>query len=92
MGLDINSRDNRNSTPLHWACYSKSEISLSYLLAWIEEIDTQDAEGLTPLHLAVKKSEDLQSTRPIRALLIKGASREVRDKLDRRPIDLLDEI
>ena len=30
-GMDILSRDHRNSTPLHWACYSKSEIALCYL-------------------------------------------------------------
>ena len=34
-GMDIRSKDNRNSTPLHWACYSKSEIALCYLLSWV---------------------------------------------------------
>lgn len=33
MGVDINVRDNRLSTPLHWACYSRSEVALNYLLA-----------------------------------------------------------
>jgi palmitoyltransferase len=33
-GMDLRSRDNRNSTPLHWACYSNSEIALCYLLSW----------------------------------------------------------
>lgn len=33
LGMDINIRDNRLSTPLHWACYSRSEVSLNYLLA-----------------------------------------------------------
>lgn len=32
--VDINKKDKRGSTPLHWACYSNSEIALSYLLAW----------------------------------------------------------
>ena len=32
-GLDINSTDKRGSTPLHWACYSKSEFALCYVLA-----------------------------------------------------------
>ncbi len=31
---DLNLQDLRGSTPLHWACYSNSEIALSYLLAW----------------------------------------------------------
>jgi palmitoyltransferase len=32
-GMNINDVDNRGSSPLHWACYSKSEFALSYLLA-----------------------------------------------------------
>lgn len=91
-GIDLHSRDYRQSTPMHWACYSKCEIALSYLLAWVEDIDVKDGEGLTPLHLAVKKSEELRSTRPVRALLIRGADRDQRDKHNRRPIDLVEDI
>ena len=43
---------------------------------------------MTPLHLAVKSVETLKNTRPVRALLIKGAPRDVTDNLDRKPIDL----
>jgi ankyrin repeat protein len=39
LGMDINVRDNRQSTPLHWACYSKSEIALNYLLAMNPDIN-----------------------------------------------------
>ena len=79
-GMNIRSGDNRGSTPLHWACYSKSEIALCYLLAWLTSLEDQDVDGFTPLHLAVKSVESLKSTRPVRALLIRGASREARDK------------
>jgi len=34
LGMDLNKQDNRGSTPLHWACYSESEVALSYLVAW----------------------------------------------------------
>lgn len=57
-GLDLHSRDDRESTPLHWATYSKSEIALCYLLAWLDgNFEDQDVEGYTPLHLAVKSVE-----------------------------------
>lgn len=39
IGLDLRSRDNRGSTPMHWACYSKSEIALVYLLSWVPFLD-----------------------------------------------------
>ena len=91
LGLDVNSKDNRGSTPLHWACFSKSEIAISYLLSWEIRIDEADQRGLTPLHLAVKAVNDLNTTRPVRALLICGASRKSQDKIGRKPIDMIDE-
>ena len=39
QGLDLRSKDQRDSTPLHWACYSKSEVALVYLLAWVKHYD-----------------------------------------------------
>jgi Ankyrin repeats (3 copies) len=89
-GVDIRSRDNRGSTPMHWACYSKSEVALLYLLAWVrpQQLDDKDCDGYTPLHLAVKSVESLKSTRPVRALLIKGAPRDAVDNQERTPIDL----
>jgi hypothetical protein len=38
----------------------------------------------------VKSVEILRSVRPVRSLLIRGASRESKDKSGRRPIDLAD--
>jgi len=40
----------------------------------------------------VKAVNDLNTTRPVRALLINGASRKVEDKIKRKPIDLIDEV
>ncbi len=55
-------------------------------------MDDKDTEGYSPLHLAVKSVDSLKSTRPVRSLLIRGASREARDKNNRRPIDLIDQV
>mmetsp|Transcript_17079 Transcript_17079/g.26424 ORF Transcript_17079/g.26424 Transcript_17079/m.26424 type:complete len:159 (+) Transcript_17079:180-656(+) len=52
----------------------------------------QDIDGFTPLHLAIKSSEQIKSGRPMRALLMKGANRDARDKKGRRPADLIDDI
>jgi len=57
-GMNLKTRDNRLSTPIHWAIYSKSEVSMCYLLAWDPSLcNDQDSEGYTPLHLAVKSVE-----------------------------------
>lgn len=73
--MDINERDNRGSTPLHWACYSKAEYALAYILAMGPDLELADQNGLTPLHLAVRAVPEMQSTRAVRALLLKGSSR-----------------
>jgi ankyrin repeat protein len=52
--MDVNAVDQQLNTPLHWAMIEQSEIACSYLLAWKPNINKQDANGQTPLHLAVK--------------------------------------
>ena len=65
-----------------------------YLLGWLSKsrISLQDVDGFTPLHLAVKSSEQLKSGRPMRALLMKGAPKDIRDKKGKLPIDLVNDI
>ncbi len=77
---------------MHWACYSKSEVALVFILAWVSVLDDKDIEGFTPLHLAVRSVETLKSTRPVRALLIRGAPRNVRDNKGRLPADLIGDL
>jgi palmitoyltransferase ZDHHC13/17 len=67
-------------------------VALVFLLAWVKHYDDQDIDGFTPLHLAVKSTDSLKHTRPVKALLIRGASRTVKDRQDRMPCDLIKEI
>ncbi len=73
--MSIKTLDHRNSTPLHWACYSRSEVAMCYLLAWDDKIEDLDIEGFTPLHLAVRSCEGQTNCRPVRTLLVNGANR-----------------
>ena len=41
------------------------------------------------MHLAVKSTEKLGSTRPVRALLMKGANPNIKDNKGNRPIDYI---
>jgi hypothetical protein len=36
LKMDILIKDKSGSTPLHWACFSCSELALIYLLAWLK--------------------------------------------------------
>ena len=57
--MDLNVLDTAKSTLLHWACYSGAENAFNYLLALYDKetntsvFNSQDHEGITPLHLAV---------------------------------------
>ena len=92
--MDIYSKDNRNSTPLHWACFSNCEVALVYLLGWYnkEMLNMKDCDGYTPLHLTVKSADQLGSGRPLRALLMKGAIRNIRDNNGQLAYDLAEEL
>ena len=94
LHMDIYSKDKRLSTPLHWACFSNSEVALIYLLAWWEKdkLNMQDIDGFTPLHFVVKAADELQSGRPLRALLMKGATRDVKDNNGQTPYDLCEDM
>jgi len=83
-GMDINVTDNKLSTPLHWAAYSRSEVALKYILSLNPNLEARDSKGNTALHLAVKSVEQLKSTRPVRALLLKGSDREAQDNEGRK--------
>lgn len=55
-------------------------------------MNIQDKEGYTPLHLAVRSVDALESCRPVRALLIKGASTNIRDNKGNLPFDYVRDI
>ena len=49
-------------------------------------------DGLTPLHLAVKGADLANGTRLVRYLLMRGASKEIFDNSNMRPVDYSKEI
>lgn len=68
--LDIKSKDQGGSTPLHWAAYAGAESALAYLLTWDVDINDRDNEDFTPLHLAVVSKQ----LKIVKRLLQKGAN------------------
>lgn len=74
---------------MHWAAYAGADLALSYIVAQQADVNPRDIKGLTPLHLAVKTSEDIFTTRSIRALLLKGANPRAKDLNGCLPEDFL---
>jgi len=65
---------------------------MCYLLAWDPQLDIKDNEGFTPMHIAVRSVDNFESCRPIRNLLIQGASLTIRDNKNKLASDYSDDI
>lgn len=55
-------------------------------------LEVRDALGYTPLHLAVISVPKLGSTRNVKALLMRGASRNSTELKGKVPLDLVEDI
>ncbi len=81
---DIFSIDEYGSTPLHWACYSGAEETVSLLLSLNASINAKDKEGFTPLHLAVQSNKE----KIVLKLLQSGADKNIKNLKGEFPIDI----
>ena len=64
---------------------------MNFILAWGADLTATDTKGLSPLHLAVKASKDIKSTKAIKQLLVKGADVHAEDFTGYKPIDYVNE-
>jgi ankyrin repeat protein/mono/diheme cytochrome c family protein len=67
-GADVNAKNRRRSTPLHWAIHDQAKVRL--LLASGAEVNAKQVQGRTPLYLAAMLGDSVPT---IRLLLGKGA-------------------
>ena len=82
--INFNSTDKKNSTPLHWACFSNSYECAEFLLNKGVQMNIKDNDGNTPLHLAIIKD----AIRILRLLLQKGAKTGIRNNKEETPMQL----
>ena len=76
--------DENGSTPLHRACYCGGEEAVNFLIYLGADINAQDKEKLTPLHLAVLgENENI-----VLKLLQKNANKSISNAKGELPIDL----
>ena len=67
-GADVNAKNRRGSTPLHWAIHDEAKAQL--LLAKGADVNAKQAQGRTPLYLAAMLGNGLST---MRLLIGKGA-------------------
>ena len=62
---------------------------MTYLVQWTPDLTIQDNQGNTALHLAIKSSEAVSSSRSVRYLLVKNSPIDIPDNQGRLPVDLV---
>ena len=83
-GANINAKDDRGLTPLHYAARSSTDSSVvALLLDRGSEVNATSTEGFTPLHAAVSGNTEPSV---IELLLDRGADIEARDQNDATPL------
>lgn len=73
---------------------NSSALALTYILAWIDrdQMSVQDNQGRTPLHLSILSSYESMDVKTIRALLFRGAPKDVKDNANKTPLDSAKEL
>ena len=90
--MHLSEKDKNGNTPLHWAAKNNSQLAMIYLMSWIKrpKISLRNNQGKTPLHIAVLSSEEIDSGRTLRLLVIKGAQIDVKDLKGRTAQDTVE--
>jgi len=78
--MDLEELDEMGNTPLHWASYMGSECFINLLLSYRNlNVNIQECQGLTPLHLAVMS----EKIKIIKKLIHYGAVKNIKDYKNR---------
>lgn len=86
QGIDINNQDNGTKTsPLHFAAACDAIALIKILIENHADINIQDSNGNTPLHIAVLCSKPYSDNKLIRILLDAGADRSIHNNIYHTP-------
>jgi ankyrin repeat protein len=86
-GVEVDSHDKNNRTPLHLSSEHGYLKAVRLLLDYGADANAQDKDNITPLHLASNNGR----MQTVQLLLDRGADAKARDKYDRTPLDLASE-
>lgn len=90
-GFSIHDVDNQKNTPLHYACDHKTDYTAVWLIGFGADINAVNEEGDTPLHLLIKNSHRLDSSKLVKEMIYKGADRLAMNKEGKTALDILRE-
>ena len=81
-GTDVNTKDDHEYTPLHWAAMEGRKEVAELLISQGANVNAKNKVGSTPLHIAAYMKFDLAEL-----LIAKGATINVTDDVSRTPLN-----
>ena len=90
-GFSISEVDKQKNTALHYACDHKTDYTASWLIGFGADVNAVNEEGDTPLHLLIKNSHRLDTSKLARELIFRGADRLAVNKEGKTPLEILTE-
>jgi len=90
--FSISEVDVDKNTPLHYACFNSAEIAAFWLIGFGQDVNVQNKNLDTPLHMLLMSEHKMFNTKTVRELIFKGADRSIKNKKDQLAIDLLTKI
>lgn len=94
LGLNINARDQRGRTMIHYAAQLRYIEIVNYLIKKRTFLNIRDFSGDTALHLAIPRGSSIGLSRTInvlRLLLKSGAFKQIKNFEGRYPWDLIED-
>lgn len=76
-GFSIESLDQQNNTPLHHACFRKSDYTIMWLISFGANVNAQNSSQETPLHTLLKSIEPLCDTKIVKELIFRGVKKDL---------------
>lgn len=86
--LPIDEKDHYGNTPLHLACQENTKFASYWLIGFGHDVNVQNNNGDTPLHLILKSRKQLKNTKVVRDLVFRGIDKDIINKQRLKAVDL----
>ena len=90
LGFSICETDCHGNTPLHYSCFEGNTFASYWLIGFGQKVNATNNNNDTPLHCIMRSKKKLKNSKIVRELIFKGADKELKNKDNLTPIEMID--